>query len=73
MRIKNVLGKEVLGTDGMGIGKVSDIEFDFAEGTIKEVIISTKKNILANEELTLPYSEIKNMGDYVLLKNTIKI
>ncbi|MGL6299077.1 MAG: PRC-barrel domain-containing protein [Methanobacteriaceae archaeon] len=73
MRIKNILGKEVLGTDGMVIGKVSDIEFDFAEGTIKEVIISTKKNILANEELTLPYSEIKSMGDYVLLKNTIKI
>ncbi|MGL4670041.1 MAG: PRC-barrel domain-containing protein [Methanobacteriaceae archaeon] len=73
MRIKNVLGKEVLDTDGIVIGKVADVEFDFVNGTLKEIVISVKKNFIATEELILPYTEIKSMGDYILLKSTIKL
>jgi sporulation protein YlmC with PRC-barrel domain len=71
MRIKKLLGMQVLDVDGNNIGKIDDIEYDYETGKIEEIIVSLKKNIFSNDEITVHYANIKSIGDYVLLKVNI--
>ncbi|MCL2115754.1 MAG: PRC-barrel domain-containing protein [Methanobrevibacter sp.] len=71
MRIKKLLGMQVLDVDANNIGKIDDVEFVFETGEIKKIIVSLKKNILSNDEIIIHYDNIKSIGDYVLLKVNI--
>ncbi|MDR2966528.1 MAG: PRC-barrel domain-containing protein [Methanobacteriaceae archaeon] len=71
MRIKKLLGMQVLDVDANHIGKIEDIEFAQETGEIEKIFVSLKKNILSNDETIIHYDNIKSIGDYVLLKITI--
>lgn len=64
--------KEVINiTDGKRLGFVQDVTADFKTGTINEIIVpgNTKFfNIFsAKEELIIPWSSIKTIGEDIIL------
>ena len=72
MRIKDLLGMQVLDIDAMDIGKVTDVDFNETSGQINKIAVSLKKNILSHEEVLVHFDNIKSIGDYVLLKINIE-
>ncbi|KZX17373.1 PRC-barrel domain protein [Methanobrevibacter cuticularis] len=71
MRIKKLLGMQVLDMDANDIGKVTDVDFNSVNGRIDKIAISLKKNILSHDEVMIHYDNIQSIGDYVLLKINI--
>ena len=71
MRIKDLLGMQVLDIDAKDIGKVDDVDFDENSGQINKIAVSLKKNILSHDEVLVHFENIKSIGDYVLLKINI--
>lgn len=64
--------KEVINiTDGKRLGFVQDVTADFKTGTIREIIVpgNTKLFTLfsSKEELIIPWSSIKTIGEDVIL------
>ncbi|MCL2687351.1 MAG: PRC-barrel domain-containing protein [Methanobrevibacter sp.] len=72
MRIKELLGMQVVDIDAKEIGKIEDLEFNEATGQINKIGINLKKNILSSNEVLVHYDNIKSIGDYVLLKINIE-
>jgi sporulation protein YlmC with PRC-barrel domain len=71
--IEDIIGKEVLNTDAVLIGKVADVEFDEDTREIKSLIlkkggISETLNISKSEDV-IPYDMISKIGDKILLKD----
>jgi sporulation protein YlmC with PRC-barrel domain len=71
MKIKDLLGMQVLDIDAKNIGKVDDAEFDENTGKIDKISVSLKKNILSHDEVLVHFDNIKSIGDYVLLRINI--
>ena len=71
MRIKELLGMQVLDIDAKDIGKVEDVDFDEKSGEINKIAVSLKKNILSHDEVLVHFDSIKSIGDYVLLRINI--
>lgn len=64
--------KEVINiSDGKRLGFVQDVTADFKTGTINEIIVPGNTKILnlfsSKEELTIPWSAIKTIGEDVIL------
>lgn len=72
MRIKDLLGMQVLDIDAMDIGKVTDVDFNETNGQINKIVVSLKKNIFSHDEVLVHFDNIKSIGDYVLLKINIE-
>lgn len=76
MRIKEeIIGKEVVDSSGIVIGKVKDVEVDF-ETQIMESFIVGEGGFFASfgrskGETVVPYGMVKIIGDKLLLKNEI--
>jgi sporulation protein YlmC with PRC-barrel domain len=69
--MKSILGALVLDKDANEVGKVLDLDFDENDGKFSKLIISLKKGLISNDELEIDYSDIKTIGDYVLLKTSL--
>ena len=70
--VKELVGKEVLGTDVTVMGKV-DVDFDIDTDEIVSIIVS-KGGIqeslnISKSELVVPYDMIHKIGDKILLKD----
>ena len=61
MRIKDLLGMQVLDIDAMDIGKVTDVDFNETSGQINKIAVSLKKNILSHEEVLVHFDNIKSI------------
>ena len=64
--------KEVINIiDGKRLGFVQDVTADFETGTIKEIIVPGNTKIFnlfsSGNELVIPWSSIKTIGDDVIL------
>ena len=71
--VKELVGKEVLGTDVTVMGKVVDVDFDIDTDEIVSIIVS-KGGIqeslnISKSELGGPYDMIHKIGDKILLKD----
>jgi sporulation protein YlmC with PRC-barrel domain len=67
-----IIGKEVINSSGMVVGKVKDIEVNWDNNEI-EAIVFGKGGIseslgLSKEEVVIPYEEVEQFGDKILLK-----
>lgn len=71
MRMKDLLGMQVLDIDAKDIGKVDDVDFNEESGQIDKIAVSLKKNILSHDEVLVHFENIKSIGDYVLLRINI--
>jgi sporulation protein YlmC with PRC-barrel domain len=77
MRInENIIGKEVINTNAIIVGKVHDVEFDSETYEIKS-LISKKGGIsnslhISNEENIIPIDLVKSIGDKILLTDAFE-
>jgi sporulation protein YlmC with PRC-barrel domain len=72
---KEIIGKEVVDTSGVVVGKIEDVEVDFETQTL-EAFMVTKGGILegigrSSGGTRIPYGNVKTIGDKVLLKSDI--
>ena len=72
---KEVIGKEVVDTAGIVIGKVQDVDVDFETQTLESFIVG-KGGILeslgsSSGGTIIPYNIVKIIGDKVLLTSDI--
>lgn len=78
MRIMNdVVGKEVVDSNGMLMGVVGDLQFDVESKELLALILKQKGFSFSfsssNNERVVPYDSIKKMGDVILLKDEYDI
>lgn len=71
--VKELVGKEVLGTDIKIMGKVVDVDVDIEDNIIESIIVS-KGGIqetlnISNSELVIPFDMISKIGDKIILKD----
>jgi sporulation protein YlmC with PRC-barrel domain len=76
MRIdEQIKGKEVVDSSGMVVGKVKDVEINWANNEIEAIVLGkggiSESLGLSKEENIIPYHMINEIGDKVLLKETI--
>ena len=72
---KEIIGKEVIDTSGIVIGKIEDVEVDLETQTLEAFMVG-KGGIFegigkSSGGTRIPYGNIKTIGDKVLLKNEI--
>ena len=67
MKVKQLLGMLALDANANEIGKIVDADFDTESGAITQVVISLKKNFLSTNQMEVDYTDVKSIGDYVLL------
>ena len=74
--IEEIIGKEVLDSSAVVIGKVKDVEVNFETQSLDSFILG-KGGIseglgISKGETIVPYDMVKKIGDKILLKNVIK-
>jgi sporulation protein YlmC with PRC-barrel domain len=74
--IEEIIGKEVLDSSAIIIGKVKDVEVDFETKTLEAFILG-KGGIseglgISKGETIVPYDMVKKIGDKILLKNLVE-
>jgi len=75
--VQNLIGKEVVNTDAILVGKVADVEFDYDTREIESLILkkgglSETLNISKSEDV-IPFDMISKIGDKVLLRDTFEL
>ncbi|MEA4957624.1 hypothetical protein SDC9_21270 [bioreactor metagenome] len=75
--VEDIIGKEVVNTDAVLIGKVSDVEYNDETKELESLIlkkggISETLNISKSENV-IPYDMISKIGDKILLKDAFDI
>ncbi len=73
MRLKEqLIGKEVVDSSGMVVGKVKDIEINMDENQIETIVLGqggiSESLGLSKEENVISYDRVKQIGDKILLK-----
>jgi len=67
MKVSEFMGRRVLDKNAMEIGKVSDVDLTPKEGTINAITVSTGDVWLRNKTFEIKPSDIRQVGDYLLL------
>lgn len=71
--IEEIIGKEVLDSSAIIIGKVKDVEVNIENRTIEAFILGkggiSESIGISKGETIVPYDMIKQIGDKILLKN----
>lgn len=71
MQIKDFLGTIVLDKNAYEVGKVSNVEFDPANGKMDEITLTLQKNLFSKYELVISFDDIATIGAYVILNKEI--
>ncbi len=74
--MEDIIGKEVLDSSAMIIGKVKDVQVN-TETNEMEAFIIGKGGIseslgLSNSDLVIPFDRVKQIGDKILLDNEME-
>jgi len=74
--IEEIIGKEVLDSSAIIIGKVKDVEVNFETKTLESFILG-KGGIseglgISKGETIVPYDMVKKIGDKILLKSAVE-
>ena len=71
MRIKELIGKEVLSSEAKIIGRVSEVVFDEETFEITDLVLKKAgfSEQIRDSENVVPVELVKAMGDKVLLKS----
>lgn len=64
MRVKELLGKEVLDVHGNKVGKVADLEIDIMPGVIHDIIIKSG----LTKKYHIKVDDIVTVGDRMILR-----
>jgi sporulation protein YlmC with PRC-barrel domain len=73
--VDQIIGKEVLDSSATVIGKVKDIEVNLGTKRIESIVVGSggiSESIgISKEENVIPYDMVKQIGDKILLKESI--
>lgn len=73
--IEEIIGKEVLDSSAIVIGKVKDVEVNFENKSLEAFILGkggiSKGLGISKGETIVPYEMVKKIGDKILLKDNI--
>lgn len=73
--MEEVIGKELLDSSAMIIGRVKDVEVNTLTNEIEALVISkggiSESLGLSGNEIFIPIGRIKEIGDKILLKNEL--
>ncbi|WP_424355126.1 PRC-barrel domain-containing protein [Methanobacterium sp. MBAC-LM] len=76
MKIADELkGKEVIDTAGNKVGEISDAEWNPQTNSVESLIVTeggASAKLGMGKKIEIPYSEIKTIGEKVLLNSTSK-
>jgi sporulation protein YlmC with PRC-barrel domain len=64
MLVKKLLGKEVIGSDGDKIGKVTDMDLDLFSGKIKYIVISAG----IGKKYKIKLDDVVTTGDTMIIR-----
>jgi sporulation protein YlmC with PRC-barrel domain len=64
MLVKKLLGKEVIGSDGDKIGKVTDMDVDLFSGKIKNIVISAG----IGKKFKIKLDDVVTTGDTMIIR-----
>ena len=67
MKVSDLIGTKVLDKNAMEIGKVSDVDLMPMEGTVNTITVSTGDMWLRNKTFEIKPSNIRQVGDYLIL------
>ena len=67
MKVSDLIGTKVLDKNAMEIGKVSDVDLMPIEGTVNTITVSTGDMWLRNKTFEIKPSNIRQVGDYLIL------
>ena len=75
--VEDIIGKEVVNSDGKLIGKVADVEYDADTNELESLIlrkggISESLNISKSENV-IPLDMVSKIGDKILLKDVFDV
>jgi sporulation protein YlmC with PRC-barrel domain len=74
--MEEVIGKEVLDSSAMIIGRVKDVEVNAETNEIEAFIVSkggiSESLGLSGNEILIPIGRIKEIGDKILLENDME-
>ncbi len=68
-RVRKLLGKEVVGSDGNNVGRLHDLALDPGSWQVSELVIR-KRRIKLGRKIAIGVGDVASVGDKVLLKNT---
>ena len=71
MKIREFLGSTVLDKNAYEVGKIGDIDFDPATGSIETLTLTLQKNLFSRDELEINFDDIATIGAYVILNKEI--
>ena len=71
MNAKQIFGKIVLDKNAQEIGKIEDFDINLDDFTIQSLSITLKKGFTSKENIIVDCIDIKTIGQYVLLNNTV--
>jgi len=69
IRVRKLLGKEVVGSDGNNVGRLHDFGADSGNWQISEMLVR-KRRIRLGRKIAIGVGEVASVGDKILLKNT---
>jgi sporulation protein YlmC with PRC-barrel domain len=74
--MEEVIGKEVLDSSAMIIGRVKDVEVNAKTNEIEAFIVSkggiSESLGLSGNEILIPFGRVKEIGDKILLENEME-
>ena len=72
MNLNDLIGKDVVDSNGQDIGKVEDVDIDSSSGISNYLVVKLKKGLFSKAHEKIKYEDIKNIKDVVLLKIILK-
>ena len=72
IKINGLINKKTLDSNGNECGKISNIDVDFDEMAIKDIIVSKSSTFGKTDGININESDIMGLGDYLIINKVIK-
>lgn len=72
IKINGLINKKALDSNGNECGKISNIDIDFDEMVIKEIIVSKSSTFGKSDSMNISENDIMGLGDYLIINKVVK-
>ncbi|KZX17658.1 PRC-barrel domain protein [Methanobrevibacter cuticularis] len=71
MKLKDLIGMDIIDEAGNTVGNVSNIDINENTGSIKGIDVGKRKGILSHNEKLITFNQINQISDKILLDNIL--
>ena len=72
IKVNGLINKKALDSNGNECGKISNIDVDFDEMVIKDLIVSKSSTFGKSDIINVDKNDIMGLGDYLIINRVIK-